>query len=43
VPTKSQLDELERCVNVVIGAVKERPDALTELERLRIETLLMRS
>jgi hypothetical protein len=42
VPTKSQLDELEKCINVVIEAVKALPNALMDIERLRLESMLMR-
>ena len=41
-PTKAQLDEFERSVDVVIAALKSRPHDLPRRDRLRIEALLMR-
>ena len=41
-PTKVQLDDLEDSVNVVISALKARPQALPQRERLRIEAMMMR-
>jgi hypothetical protein len=41
-PLRAPVNELERCIEVVIAAVKKHPEALTKIERLRIETLLVR-
>ena len=42
VPPKVQVDELEKCIETIIATVKNHPDALNEIERLRIETMLAR-
>ena len=41
-PTKAQLDEFERAVDVLIASLKSRPHMLPQRERLRIESSLMR-